>query len=198
MDSSDVATLVVSILSMLGAAGALYFTWQAKRTRIVGQINGAWVVPLDAGDEGLISALMLHTTLTNARSNPISITDYELRIDRGRGLEQLSRLKRIHRFPSFRLGESTIEMNWSELRIDFPPRQLEHGSPLWGFVVFYSREEIGEVERYILTALDSLGGRHDLESNTAALAQSYDMLTLLEASGARVVPAAQSSPSSPA
>jgi hypothetical protein len=189
MTFSNIASLVVSVISAVVATAAFIVARLDPKPKIRGQINTILHSPLSLPDGREITALMLHVTLTNSTKNPAHVMSYQLEIDRGRGREQLTRLKRMYALPALTAGDQRIILN-QDVLIYRPPRPVEYGAPLVGLIVFYLEEPgVNEeiIKEYELTVTDVLGNRHRIGYRRGQFAaDGFDSVELFELAGARI------------
>jgi hypothetical protein len=189
--SIEAWSLVVSVVSAAVASAAFVVARRDPTPRIRGQINQVVHAPLELPDGSVITAIMLHVTLTNSRKNPTSIISYDLHIDRGRGPEPVTRLRDLRGFPELVLGDRRVHLT-DETLIYRPMRPVEYGAAQVGLLVFYVEAE-GVLEDHIgtyrLTVTDIFGKRYDVEDRhrTTSTNGGFDAAELFELAGAAVV-----------
>jgi hypothetical protein len=114
---------------------------------------------------------------------------YRLEIDRGRGREELQRLKRMYTLPALTAGDQQIILDENVL-IYRPPRPVEYGAPLIGMIVFYIEEpRVSEdvIKDYKLVVTDVLGNSHNISYQRGQSSPSgFDSVELFELAGAKV------------
>jgi hypothetical protein len=189
MAFSGIASLTVSIISAAVATVAFIVARLDPKPKIKGQVNTILHSPLGLPDGREITALMLHVTLTNSTKNPAHVMSYRLEIDRGRGREELPRLKRLYAFPALTAGDERIILDENVL-IYRPPRPVEYGAPLIGVIVFYLEEPgVGEelIKEYKLVVTDVLGNQHNIAYRRGqSPPDGFDSIELFELAGAKV------------
>src|SRR5262245_19094749 len=134
--SIEFVSLLVSVVSASVAVSAFIVAVRDPRPRIHGHINSVLHSPLELPDSSLITAIMLHVTLTNSRKNPTEIISYDLEVDRGRGWEPLTRLRDLWGFPTLTVGDRSIELA-DDVLIYKPIRRIEYGDAQVGLLVFW-------------------------------------------------------------
>lgn len=200
MTISGIASLAVSIISAAVATAAFIVARLDPKPKIKGQINTILHSPLGLPDGREITALMLHVTLTNSTKNPAHVMSYRLEIDRGRGREELPRLKRLYALPALTAGDQRIILD-EKVLIYRPPRPVEYGAPLIGMIVFYLEEPgVGEevIKEYKLVVTDVLGNQHNIGYRRGQSSpDGFDSVELFELAGAKVEQMKQSMEAEP-
>jgi mannose-6-phosphate isomerase-like protein (cupin superfamily) len=189
MSASEIATLVVSVVSVSVAVAAYFSARHDPRPRIRGSINAVLHAPLALPDGREITAIMLHVTLTNSRQNPTHVVSYDLEIERDVGPARLRRLSRVREFPALQSGDRRIRLT-DDVLLYRPPRPVEYGAPLVGVVVFYIEEpDVSEdsITRYRFSVTDIFGQTFDIEDRRGlARPGALDVVELFELAGATV------------
>jgi hypothetical protein len=189
MSASDIATVAVSAVSAIVAIAAYVTARRDPRPRIHGSLNAVFHAPLVLPDEREITAIMVHTTLTNTRPNPTHLVSYDLEIERGRGPEALTRLRRLEGFPALAAGDRKITLT-DDVLLYRPLRPVEYGTAHVGLVVFYVEERgVSEasVTDYRFSVTDVFGRRFPIDDRrNAANPGGFDLVELFELAGAKV------------
>jgi hypothetical protein len=193
------ASLVVSIIAALFAFGSAYAAWRALRPRpkLSGSITSAW--RLGASMDGRpATVVLIHVIFTNASTYPVHLLAYELHVKLGSGDWRGTTRMRSMRFtiPELYLsGGKYVATLTPEDLLDWPPKPVDYGAPLMGFLMFLllGAADGDSVLEYRLTVTDVFGDTETVSITSAKAKawqegeEAFNVVELFLAAGAKVV-----------
>jgi hypothetical protein len=175
-----IAFLVLTLVAVLEGA---YRQWNkehkahlAEKAKnevpvIVGSIDEVYIQDASAGLQQELSAIVLHVSLTNTASRPVTIKHYELEvvIDGQIHAAKFQRCRPVFMLEEVRLANDGLEKGEHRVpREDLPTRPGElvtQGVTLKGWLCFTAGRAPHKVEKakLVLTVIDAFNGRHFIE-----------------------------------
>jgi hypothetical protein len=176
------ASLTVAICAAVISAVSATIAWlnTHPRPKLRGSLTTA--LPLGiAGDFSEGAAILLHCMLTNEVSQPVYVLGYRFKIKLKSGRWVMLNRPVTFSMPKIYVGEGSWEIEMKpENFIDWTPQQVQFGSPLMGFLVFFHEQPIAadDIRTYHLTVIDVFGREHafSLDSDKALAFRNTPMM----------------------
>ncbi|MFD7278396.1 hypothetical protein ACFV80_15440 [Streptomyces sp. NPDC059862] len=155
----ELTSLIIAIISAVISLGSAYAAWRAIRPRpkLHGSITTAWQIPANTGE----LLIAIHVALTNMSSHSIHLMGYELEVKIGHEWHRTEILRGFEAtLPTMRVGPWICELGVEHL-LDWPPKPINHGAPLMGFLIFVlpASGAGAEIKEYRLIVTDVFGSR---------------------------------------
>ena len=172
-----IMVIILTLLFALSGWAALYYNWWTSKPKIEGQIFNVIIgqLPNPEKQNEMLTSFAVYLYLTNLRKNSVHILDYELEIDSGNGYEKAERIYGMHKGKEWKfLSETHIYDigNFAEKLIYVNKKPVEYGAPLYGFIVFASKNPqdyfIKRMKnlKYKITCIDMFKNTHEIESES--------------------------------
>ncbi|MCM1941110.1 hypothetical protein NC239_23180 [Streptomyces sp. G3] len=161
----ELASLITAIIAAFISVLSAYAAWRATRPKpkLSGVITMGWRqgVNMNITGEPSGDAVGLHLILTNASSHPIHPLRFELEVRAGGRWRTGKRMQNYQAtLPELRFSNYAAAITYEHL-IDWPPRAVNHGAPLMGFIYHMvpGLAETELIDEYRITVTDVFGGK---------------------------------------
>ncbi|MER5281640.1 hypothetical protein ABT025_38920 [Streptomyces sp. NPDC002809] len=171
----ELASLIVAIIAALISIASAYAAWRATRPKpkLSGAITTGWRqrVNMNIPGEPSGDAVGLHVILTNASSHPVHPMHFRLEVRSGNQWRTGKRMQNYQaQLPELEFSNYAASISYNHL-IDWPPRPVDHGAPLMGFIYnLVPGLTTGEaIDEYRVTVTDVFGGRTQFSKTQAEI-----------------------------
>lgn len=159
----ELASLLVAFVSAVISVASAYTAWRAVRPRpkLRGNITSTWHIGAEFPNRNHGLIVLMHVVFTNASAYPIHLVGYKLEVKIGNNWKSADRLQNWGKveIPPIYLnaGKLVARLKPEDHLIDWPPKPVDHGSPLMGFQGFMLVGQVQpeSIQDYRLTAVDA-------------------------------------------
>jgi hypothetical protein len=182
------ASLIVAICAAFISALSAIIAWLGThpRPKLSGNITVATLMGTQGDFQG--TAVLIHCMITNEVSEPVYAISYSLEINYDGQWRKLHRPVNFN-MPTLYVGNGTWEVEMTpQCFIDLIPQKIEFGSPLMGFLVYFSEEPLvaEKVRLYRLTVTDVFSRQHSFTVDAEKLRQ-FEEMRMMDQPGIRTI-----------
>jgi len=190
MTNTEIA-LGVSCIAALSGWSKLAYDYITAKPRIVGNIYTVFRAHMISSNEltgRVVDAIIFfpYIYITNRRKASVHIRNYKLRIRVNKKWIKLqenfgARYLPLDEKGSLKIGENAIFYNWVDNLAISKDKSIDFGSPLQGWVTFFSEDVTLNdkvVDEYELTCVDAFGKQHIIIVKNKDIANGSSLLEL--------------------